>query len=418
MKIMKSKRKNILLGLLSLAFALPTAGLTAEDRPCSLPSEQGETASGSLLSGTLIGQITAEALTQKFSAIGIQARNAVKIYRVSYHSCTPKDDVVRASGIVLAPDNNAPVHPWISLQHGTIAAKARAPSLSPGEGLVEASQGFLTVVADYLGYGDSADLFHPYIIEQAYIDSNLAMLRAARSLAEREGWGLGPLFLKGYSEGGYATLALQKALEGRYKGEFTVTASAPAAGPYDPLTTGHILAKQKAVSPVNVPFLVLSYNEWFGKGMRLNLENIFLTPVEQLKEVLSGAYDNDEVEELLPTTNAELFRSEFLEDFTRDGGSQTKDARILNRWLKRQSLLNDRWVPTAPTRFYHCIDDEEVPVRNTELAMAHYQGLSADAPVSAVLIPSKNPARPYTHGDCPGIFAALAWFAEILSPQP
>ena len=40
------------------------------------------------------------------------------------------------------------------------------------------------------------------------------------------------LFLLGYSEGGYATMALHRELQQFHSDEFTVTASAPMAGPW------------------------------------------------------------------------------------------------------------------------------------------------------------------------------------------
>lgn len=407
---MRRHSKLLLLGLLSLA---PLHPAVAQENAGGKAESQKPDEAGKLLSAQLIGQLSAAQLTKKFSEIGLQARNGVKIFRVSYLSDVPNGESRPASGLVLVPDVKAPVYPWISLQHGTTAAKADAPSLSPGEGLVEASQGFVTAVADYLGYGESADLYHPYIIEEAYADSNVAMLRAARQLAENQGWNLGPLFLKGYSEGGYATLALQKAIEQNYADEFPIIASAPAAGPYDPLATGKILVEKADVNPVNVPFLILSYNKWLGKGEGLDLTKIFQPSLVQVENALSGNYDNEEVKKLIPTKNDELFQPEFLADFS--GKMKTDDAKTLEGWLKEQSLLNDKWVPTTPTRLYHCIDDDQVPAVNTELAAAHFKGLDDKAPVTEVLVPSPDAEHPYTHTTCPAVFSSLQWFGEILA---
>ncbi len=60
------------------------------------------------------------------------------------------------------------------------------------------------------------------------------LLWAAEHFALAEGAKLtGQLFLAGYSQGGHATLAAAELLQNRHGHEFTVTAIAPMAGPYD-----------------------------------------------------------------------------------------------------------------------------------------------------------------------------------------
>jgi hypothetical protein len=67
----------------------------------------------------------------------------------------------------------------ISMQHGDIlTAENLAPSYYvPGpttattaynEGSAEASNGFITVLADYLGYGASKNLFHRLFIDKVW----------------------------------------------------------------------------------------------------------------------------------------------------------------------------------------------------------------------------------------------------------
>ncbi|MCK7491427.1 MAG: hypothetical protein MZW92_06745 [Comamonadaceae bacterium] len=60
------------------------------------------------------------------------------------------------------------------------------------------------------------------------------MMRALRSWCSTHAINLdGRIFPAGYSEGGYATMAAQREIETLHAGEFAITASAPAAGPYD-----------------------------------------------------------------------------------------------------------------------------------------------------------------------------------------
>lgn len=355
--------------------------------------------------------LPAETLGTMLSQYGITPRNGVSIYRVSYRTTTPHGDPVQASGVVFVPDSKAPVYPWLSLQHGTVVTKTNAPSLAPFEGLVESSQGFVTVVADYLGYGDSADLLHPYIIAESYQAPLVDMLRAARELLTQSKINLGPLFLKGYSEGGYATLALQKVLETELSEEFTVAASAPSAGPYDVDLTGSLNVQNPEVNPINLPFVVLSYDYWLADNT-LPLDDIFEVETALVKDALSGAYTGQEIFAMLPTAADELFNPAFIQDFLAPQ-STLPGVQEFHDLLRSQNLL-EGWTPKAPTRFYHCVDDEEIPVVISENAVAKFQGRGATN-VSAFIIPSPNPTQPYRHSTCPAIFAPVQWFGELLA---
>src|SRR5207245_102964 len=74
-------------------------------------------------------------------------------------------------------------------------------------------------------------------------------LRGTRTLCDQSQLPLnGQLFLYGYSQGGHVTMAAHRELEAYQANEFTVTASAPAAGAYDlgGVTVESILANPSA----------------------------------------------------------------------------------------------------------------------------------------------------------------------------
>ncbi len=394
---------------LSLAFLWPLP-LSYAGGKDSIPDR------GTLLASKLLASYTKEQLNANFQRLGLTARNGVKIFSVVYQTQIASDlaQPAQASGLVLIPDSNAESFPWISLQHGTIAGKAEAPSLNPGEGLFEASQGFITTVMDYIGYGSSAELFHPYLISKAYVPAGVDILRATRRLVADEALELGPLFLKGYSEGGYATMALQKALETEYSGEFTVRASAPSAGPYDLEVAANAALSRPISNPVNTTFLVLAYDRWLAPV--IDLDSVFELDEASLQKLYSSGLSSEQIYRSLPVETRKLIKGEYLDDFL-SATPRIAQARLLRELLIIQSLNRDTWVPKTTTRLYHCAEDEIVGVQATEVTLAHFQNLNPDAPVSSVIVRSPDPSRPYTHGSCPLIFAPVSWFAEILS-QP
>jgi pimeloyl-ACP methyl ester carboxylesterase len=316
-----------------------------------------------------------------------------------------------ASGLVIIPDAPGSEFPWISLQHGTVASKNEAPSLRPSEGLYEASQGFVTVVMDYIGYGRSADSFHPYLIAGTYVPAGVDLLRATRKLARDQGLTLGKLFLKGYSEGGYATLALQKALETDYSGEFTLSASAPAAGPYDLEVSALAAMSQVKSNPLITSFLLLAYDEWLAPELDLNV--IFNLNPTELKNLYSNGASSSEIMRALPEETRALINGPFLDDFLRTSPVSAQ-AQLIRRLLVEQSLNQGSWVPRTATRFYHCREDEIVSVAATENTVAYFKALQTDAPITSVIAQSPDATRPYTHGSCPLVFTSVGWFQELL----
>ena len=371
--------------------------------------------SGQLLSNEPLSVFTQQQLAEQFQTNGIpfEPKTGVKVFRFSYATETPglNPRIVEASGIIIVPNSPLAKIPWISLQHGTILSDAQTPSVQAGEGLLEGSLGFLTVVPDYLGYGKSSDLFHPYFIEQAYERTGVDALRAARTFAAQQGLDLGSLYLKGYSEGGFATLALQKALETTYAGEFDLRASAPSAGPYNLEGTALQLFSKSKINPVYSTFILLAFDHWLANPP-LDLDAIFAVEPSILEGLFDGSTAYGAVLDTLPSETSLLLEPGFLDEFLKAVPADLQTSKI-RRWLQEQDLLDKNWVPSTPTRLYHCQDDEIVPVEATVLTYAAFKNAQPAAPIASVIIPSVAGQKPYQHGTCPAIFSPVQWFLQL-----
>src|SRR5690606_10155826 len=94
-------------------------------------------------------------------------RHGVRLYRVTYKTVNVDGSEIEASGAIAFPLSEQ-AFPMLSVQHGTITSEASAPSnLTPGSefmkyGSVFAAFGYITVFPDYIGYGASKHLPHPY----------------------------------------------------------------------------------------------------------------------------------------------------------------------------------------------------------------------------------------------------------------
>lgn len=91
----------------------------------------------------------------------------VAAHKVIYNTIDHNEENTVASGILLLPDKEGDL-PLLSFQHGTLLDPELAPSKSKfGNNeltlaAVLASSGIITIVPDYLGYGNSTLPKHPY----------------------------------------------------------------------------------------------------------------------------------------------------------------------------------------------------------------------------------------------------------------
>jgi hypothetical protein len=385
------------------------------DRPANfkLNSSPVQIARGELVESTHAVSLSqaevAEKLAPLLSAFKLEAKNGVHIYRVKYQTQTPgaQSKPVLASGLMIVPDSKAASFPWIALQHGTSTGKADAPSVTPSEGIFEASQGFVTVVMDYIGYGASSLEFHPYFISQAYADAGVDFLKATYKFSTVNNIGKGPLFLKGYSEGGYATLALQKELELNHP-EFPLVASAPSGAPYNLNAVAQELLARDSVHPVNIPFLILSYTKWLSNN-DFNPAAIFMLPVADMQKLFMGSLNNDAILGILPKQTKVLLQGNLVDDFL-SAAPVSNEAVKLHSYLQEQSLTNKNWQPSKTTLLFHCVDDEIVPVSSALIAKEAFKGPN----VILTTFPSPAQGPKLTHGTCPAIFAPTLAFIDIV----
>lgn len=161
----------------------------------------------------------------------------VKLYKVEYRSVVPEfgNKPTIATGLVAIPETGLDSMPMISYQHGTVFEKSNCPS-HPDESMETrmmiaqyASQGYIVIGADYFGLAAS-DLPNAYLILESSEQACLDMLFAARDVLRHKKIKQGPLFLHGWSQGGWTNLAFLRKLESL---NIPVTAAGTASAPAD-----------------------------------------------------------------------------------------------------------------------------------------------------------------------------------------
>ncbi|MDD2547400.1 MAG: lipase family protein, partial [Burkholderiaceae bacterium] len=203
------------------------------------PSGSGELQSALLLSSFTVNEI-AQALDSTDTRVqGLQPVYGVRSYRLEYQTTDAQGQAVRASGLVnvpiKAPGARSPV---LGYQHGTIFRDAEAPSnhaVASEVAVVLASVGYIVVAPDYVGYGVSKGRPHPYLLSAPSAAATVDFLTAAQTWRQRNQVAdNGQLFLTGYSEGGYVTLAAHRALQESQSPHLqALRLVVPGAGPYN-----------------------------------------------------------------------------------------------------------------------------------------------------------------------------------------
>jgi len=362
---------------------------------------------GDIVEASYLIQYPASSIATFVQAMGAQSslkpEYDVEITKLVYITIDTDGSLVEASGTVMIPigTNNLPL---ISFHHGTETKRdlVVSSSLFIREGIASmamTSLGFVTCIPDYLGLGESF-LLHPYLHASSSADVSLDLLRAARDFCQDNGVELNnDLYLGGYSEGGYVTMAAHKEIETKHSDEFSVTACAPLAGPYDlEGTINFIISQEEYTQPTFIAYFITAYNEIYGWN---RLSSIFNAPYPGMMAYLfDGNHTKEEIGEELPGSISELILESFRTAYLAGEEDEFEQA------VSENGLLN--WTPVAPIRMFHSNGDEVVPYQNSTTALDFFQDRGVDN-IELITLDSLS----HTEAAVPAIIGMIEWFDSI-----
>jgi dienelactone hydrolase len=363
---------------------------------------------GEVIASELLETLSAADLTLLMSLAGIPltAQYGVGVFKLSYETIDPHGGRALASGVFALPLGAGGPLPLVSYQHGTLVLTNEAPSAQLlGEsfvGLGMAGSGYVAVLPDYLGLGDSPPL-HPFVHARSEASASVDLLRAARTFCASNSVALsGKLFICGYSQGGHATMALHREIETYHADEFTITASAPMAGPYDMsgTTLNDFLSSRPKPNPYYLAYLVAAYQEVYHFAP--TLADLLRPPYNTtLPPLLRGNASSDQLNAAMPADPRQIIKPELL------AAIQTRPDHPFRAALRDNDLYD--WKPVAPMRLYHCGGDQDILIAN-----AHFT-TNAMHRLGATNVTLHIPSPTLTHGACaqPSLLAAKAWFDTL-----
>ncbi|MCH1432086.1 MAG: hypothetical protein L7V31_05860 [Flavobacteriaceae bacterium] len=366
--------------VLFVIYSCSKAETTVTPDATSPPDEiQTEEVSAYLVTAEPAVSHTAALLT---SILGLVATdedfNLQKIIRhkIIYNTLDSENNPIEASGVLFLPTENTELRGIVSLQHSTLQSDAMAPSNSSigineyTVGAFFAAIGYLTVLSDHIGYGTTRESRHAYDVKSAYTTVPYDLLLASKDFLNENEIDLPEsLYLVGYSNGAFASLALHQYIESQ--NDFQVTTTFAGAGSYDKNRFAKdLLSQDQDLNFMGTYLWVLDvYNSIYpslNRSWDTYLQEPYATRLAALGDIRAAVPDS-----ILDLNPQRLFQPSFVE-----GVLKGSDQALISI-LDDNSVLD--WSPVAPITFYHGTEDDFVFPLNTENALESLNQNGADA---------------------------------------
>jgi pimeloyl-ACP methyl ester carboxylesterase len=352
---------------------------------------------------------TFQIIVPETSVFGPLVKNDVEVDKIIYKT-TFKENNIQASGLVCLP-KTAGNYPILCFQNGTNTLFSEAPTENPGSDLLSilesvASMGFIVVIPDYIGFGVSSQLPHPYLDAASTTQSILDMLRAVKEFSSDDNVAAKPtkdLYIFGYSQGGWATMQLQKAIETNYSSEFNLIASSCAAGPYSlEFMNEYITSKTDYPMPYFLAYLLNSYH---NIGLITNpLSDFIQEPyASKIPGLFDGQHSGGTINTALTTKMADLLTPEYRTQYaTNPKFTGLKSAFFANSVAP--------WNISTPTRLYHGGSDEFIPVSLSTKMLQDFKTKGVpDTKIQMIIIPGFD----HPSGVVPVGLSTIIWFVGL-----
>lgn len=364
-----------------------------------------------LVSATYLGQKSKEAIAGQYFFL-FPVKNGVKFYKITYNTPDVQGNASVASAFMAVPDNADFTYPLLCYQHGTSSSKSDVPSNLNQESqlpILMAGLGFLVVTPDYLGLGDSPG-FHPYVHAETEASAGVDGLRALQDFANDEGFCYeNRLFLTGYSQGGHASAALHRFLDG--SDEFNVVAAAHLSGPYNisGVMRDLLFADEAYARPAYLINTMFSYQYVYGNLYNDIADAVKPEYVDKCNQYYNGQISLSELNDYLisaltATEGAAIPGRVFKDDFKAAVNADPNHP--VNLALAANDVMD--WAPAAPTRLFYCNGDDQVPFENSVVAEA---ALLAQGAANLAAVDLGN----LTHVGCvtPALFNTVQLFTAV-----
>ena len=280
------------------------------------------------------------------------------------------------------------------MEHYTITSDAEAPSNSFAlEMFITGNT--LTIMPDYIGYGITKELPHPYLNHEVCAINSLDALTAGYDLFNDKGkCSMSPdwkLYLAGASQGAGNAIAVHKYLDTHLElaTKWNFASTNCSSGPYSPVATiDKYLADGKVAYPVVFPLVMKTMFDSYPDIMEGFTEEMaysqnYLAVKDEIERMIAGKEHNTAainqlfIDKVRKTVDAGLADDEiYLTDILSPEMIDKESAicKALYQCLEKNDLTKG-WVPIHPMKLHYSPLDMVVPHENS-LAMLEAFGES------------------------------------------
>ncbi len=323
--------------------------------------------------------------------------SGVNFYSITYRTSFGGNEVI-ASGLITIPSVPG-TYPILAIQNGTNTLHSAAPTADPENMYVQlagylASAGYVVVIADYLGFGASQSMSHPYLHKESTVRSLVDILRSVSEFDEDVAKDISvtnECYLMGYSQGGWSTLALLEALEREHSSEFTVKGACCGAGPYDLVSfTEYVLGLTTYPGSAFLGYIANAYSTY--SLFPNTLDELFRPPyAARIAALYDGKHSGEQITAQLTSSISLLFTPEYISGFSSDPQFSAVYTALADNGVRP-------WKTRVPLLFLHGTADEIVP---TAITSATHQGMldKGSNPLTCLYLPMAGA----NHGDGGGL---------------
>lgn len=319
----------------------------------------------------------------------VPSNREISMNVVNYLTKDPRGKDVTASGIITYPSDNQFKGVVVSM-HYTITKNDEAPSVAlfTPESLL-AFRGYLVISPDFIGFGSTSNLVHPYLHVENTGRVTVDMVFAVREYLASVGIkSKNNLIVMGYSQGGAAALAFQKMAEEQYSDKIFIDRVFAGSGPYDLVATFNEFSQINTTAyPCSIPDILIGLD--YGDNLQLDFSTLFKEPLLSHYNdwYNSKNYTAGEINSMIGSDKISDFLNEKL--FTLDNGTYVK---IYNS-LEKNSLID--WTPKAPIYMIHAANDHYVPYVNALNAYNSFKKKGCQVELVTTQLDHGGTALPY-----------------------
>lgn len=333
---------------------------------------------------------------------------SVDVYRLTYRTHFKNQEII-ASGLVCIPADEG-IFPMLSFQNGTNSAHANAPTENAGnntftilQGL--AGNGYILLIPDYIGFGTSDTIVHPYYIKDPTNNAVIDLILASREFIDifiDDAVYSQDCYLAGYSQGGWASLSSLQAIERNELLDIEVRATSCGAGAYDILSaTEYILGLDTFPGPQYLPYYLYSHQQY--GSISDPLDKYFQEPyASMIPDLFDGTLTNAQVNAQLTDTISQLLNADFINNFTMDNTYEEIRTDMVNNSISA-------WPAASLLRFYHGTADLHVAPSQSKNMCQDFQATGLGDRVEYFDIPDVD----HNGGVLPWGISTLVWFNEL-----